>query len=213
MANSDDYDFQFKVMFTGDSGVGKSNIISRLTRDYFSHQSKPTVGVEFAMYSIRDKGKKISAQIWDTCGLERYASFTKSCYRGIAGAFIVYDITSTQSFENVGKWLKELRDYANSNPVIMLIGNKTDLQHLRKVAPEDAQKFAEKEGLLFMETSALKCTNLDKALRVMLEEIHRVVSEEDAEMEESKASSPKDGKPTFVVKTRANTQRKSCCFF
>ncbi|KAH9312082.1 hypothetical protein KI387_027117, partial [Taxus chinensis] len=169
-----------------DSGVGKSNIISRLTRDHFSHQSRPTVGVEFAIYTIQDKGKTIRAQIWDTCGLERYASFTKSCYRGVAGAFIVYDITRPQTFENVGKWLKELRDQVNSNPVIMLVGNKSDLQHLRGVSTEDAQNFAAQEGLLFMETSALRATNVDEALRIVLQELHQIVNEKAPESGESK---------------------------
>lgn len=208
---NEEYDYLFKVMFTGDSSVGKSNIISRLTRNYFSHQCKPTVGVEFAIYTIQDKGKTIAAQIWDTCGLERYASFTKSCYRGVAGAVLVYDITRRRTFENVGKWLKELRDHANSNPVIMLIGNKSDLQHLRTVSTEDAQKFAEKEGLLFMETSAFKATNVDKALQIILQEIHRVFSEKEVHSEDSKGVSTQDGKTTFGAKTRMNTQRTGCC--
>ncbi|GLJ07254.1 hypothetical protein SUGI_0062920 [Cryptomeria japonica] len=169
-----DYDYLFKVMFTGDSGVGKSNIISRLTRDRFSHQSRPTVGVEFAVHTIQDKGKTIRAQIWDTCGLERYASFTKSCYRGIAGALIVYDITRPRTFENVGKWLKELRD---------------------------------QEGLLFMETSALKPTNVDKALQIVLQEIHKIVSEQAPDSDESKV----DGKRISVAKVRTDTERKGCC--
>ncbi|XP_057865935.1 ras-related protein RABA2a [Cryptomeria japonica] len=202
-----DYDYLFKVMFTGDSGVGKSNIISRLTRDRFSHQSRPTVGVEFAVHTIQDKGKTIRAQIWDTCGLERYASFTKSCYRGIAGALIVYDITRPRTFENVGKWLKELRDQVNTNPVIMLVGNKSDLQHLRGVSTEDAQNFAAQEGLLFMETSALKPTNVDKALQIVLQEIHKIVSEQAPDSDESKV----DGKRISVAKVRTDTERKGCC--
>ncbi|CAA6668152.1 unnamed protein product [Spirodela intermedia] len=150
----EEYDYLFKIVLIGDSGVGKSNLLSRFTRNEFSLESKSTIGVEFATRTVQVEGKIIKAQIWDT------AAF---------GALIVYDVTKPSSFENVSRWLKELRDHADSNIVIMLIGNKTDLEQLRAVTLEDAQSFAEKEGLSFIETSALAATNVEKAFQIVSE--------------------------------------------
>jgi len=122
------------------------------------------------------EGKTIKAQIWDTAGQERYRAITNAYYRGAVGALLVYDITKTASFENVSRWLKELRDHADSNIVVMLVGNKTDLRHLRSVKTEDAHAFCEREGLSFIETSALEATNVDKAFQQTLTEIYRIVS-------------------------------------
>jgi len=130
------------VVLIGDSGVGKSNLLSRFTRNEFNLDSKSTIGVEFATRSIQIDNKTIKAQIWDTAGQERYRAITSAYYRGAVGALLVYDITKSTSFENVNRWLKELRDHADSNIVIMLVGNKTDARHLRAVPTEDATAFA-----------------------------------------------------------------------
>ena len=157
------YDYLFKVVLIGDSGVGKSNLLSRFTRNEFCLESKSTIGVEFATRSISVDGKTVKAQIWDTAGQERYRAITSAYYRGAVGALLVYDITKAQTFENVERWLKELRDHADANIVISLVGNKADLRHLRAVGAEDAAAFCEREGLSFVETSALEATNVDEA--------------------------------------------------
>ena len=90
----------------GDCGVGKSGLLSRFTRDEFQHDSKPTIGVEFATRQIEHDGKTIEAQVWDTAGQERYRAITAAYYRGAVGALIVYDITQRDSFENCERWLK-----------------------------------------------------------------------------------------------------------
>jgi len=106
--------------------------------------------------ALQIEGKTIKAQIWDTAGQERYRAITSAYYRGAVGALLVYDITKKQTFENIQRWLRELRDHADSNIVIMMVGNKSDLNHLRSVAEEDGQALAEKKGLSFLETSALE---------------------------------------------------------
>jgi Ras-related protein Rab-11A len=130
------------VVLIGDSGVGKSNLLSRFTRNEFNLDSKSTIGVEFATRSIQVDSKTIKAQIWDTAGQERYRAITSAYYRGAVGALLVYDISKHQTYDNVTRWLKELRDHADSNIVIMLVGNKSDLRHLRAVPTEDAKQFA-----------------------------------------------------------------------
>lgn len=168
----DDYDYLFKIVLIGDSGVGKSNILSRFTRNEFSLESKSTIGVEFATRSLEIEEKIVKAQIWDTAGQERYRAITSAYYRGAVGALLVYDITKKESFSDVEKWLQELRDHADSKIVIMLTGNKCDLQHLRSVATRDAEIYATKEDLLFLETSALDSVNIDVVFQKVLTVIH-----------------------------------------
>jgi len=168
----DDYDYLFKIVLIGDSGVGKSNILSRFTRNEFLVESKSTIGVEFATRSIEIEKKVVKAQIWDTAGQERYRAITGAYYRGAVGALLVYDITKKETFADVEKWLTELRDHADSKIVIMLTGNKCDLQHLRSVSTQDAEIYATKEDLLFLETSALSSVNIDAAFQKVLSVIH-----------------------------------------
>ncbi|KAK1320858.1 Ras-related protein Rab2BV [Acorus calamus] len=171
-----EYDYLFKIVLIGDSGVGKSNILSRFTRNEFCLESKSTIGVEFATRTLQVDGKTVKAQIWDTAGQERYRAITSAYYRGAVGALLVYDITKRQTFDNVQRWLRELRDHADSNIVIMMAGNKSDLHHLRAVAEDDAQSLAEKEGLSFLETSALEAVNIEKAFQTILTEIYHIIA-------------------------------------
>lgn len=111
--------------------------------------SKSTIGVEFATRSIQVDTKTIKAQIWDTAGQERYRAITSAYYRGAVGALLVYDISKQITYDNVTRWLKELRDHADNNIVIMLVGNKSDLRHLRAVPTEDSKNFAGKSRASF----------------------------------------------------------------
>ncbi|KAI3448365.1 hypothetical protein Pfo_005030 [Paulownia fortunei] len=206
----EEYDYLFKVVLIGDSGVGKSNLLSRFTRNEFCLESKSTIGVEFATRTLQVEGRTVKAQIWDTAGQERYRAITSAYYRGALGALLVYDVTKPTTFENVSRWLKELRDHADSNIVIMLIGNKTDLKHLRAVATEDAQGFAEKEGLSFIETSALEATNVEKAFQTILSEIYRIISKKSLSSNEPAPASIKEGKTLAVGPQETNT-KKACC--
>lgn len=124
--------------------------------------------MEFATRSIQVDSKTIKAQIWDTAGQERYRAITSAYYRGAVGALLVYDIAKHQSYENVNRWLKELRDHADSNIVIMLVGNKSDLKHLRAVPTEESKQYATENGLSFIETSALDGGNVELAFQKIL---------------------------------------------
>lgn len=159
--------------------------------------------------AVQVEGRTIKAQIWDTAGQERYRAITSAYYRGALGALLVYDVTKPTTFENVSRWLKELRDHADANIVIMLIGNKTDLKHLRAVATEDAQSYAEKEGLSFIETSALEATNVEKAFQTILAEIYRIISKKSLSTGEPAISSVKEGKTIQVG--GAEPAKKPCC--
>lgn len=168
-----DYDYLYKIVLIGDSGVGKSNLLSRFTRDEFIVDSKSTIGVEFATRSVTVDNKIIKAQLWDTAGQERYKAITSAYYRGAVGALVIYDITSGTSFNNVNKWLTELHEHAPSNISIMLVGNKSDLRHLRSVSTDEAKTCAAKQGMSFIETSALDNTNVVHAFESIVENIYR----------------------------------------
>ncbi|KAJ2735643.1 Rab GTPase ypt31 [Coemansia sp. BCRC 34962] len=181
-ASNDEYDFLFKIVLIGDSGVGKSNLLSRFTRNEFNLDPKSTIGVEFATRSIQVHSKTIKAQIWDTAGQERYRAITSAYYRGAVGALLVYDIAKHPSYENVTRWLKELRDHADSNIIIMLVGNKSDLRHLRAVPTDEAKQFATENDLYFIETSALDSTNVEQSFQEILTKIYLLVSDKAIEL-------------------------------
>ncbi|XP_076136970.1 ras-related protein Rab-25b [Alosa pseudoharengus] len=176
MGSDEAYNFVFKVVLIGESGVGKSNLLSRFTKNEFNHDSRTTIGVEFSTRTVQLNGLTIKAQIWDTAGLERYRAITSAYYRGAVGALLVYDISKHLTYESAARWLKELYDHADPHIVVMLVGNKSDLASVRSVPTEDAKSFAEKNGLLFMETSALESTNVEVAFNNVLTEIHKKVS-------------------------------------
>lgn len=173
----EDYNFVFKVVLIGESGVGKTNLLSRFTRNEFNHDSRTTIGVEFSTRTIMVEGLTVKAQIWDTAGLERYRAITSAYYRGAVGALLVFDITKHQTYDCVERWLKELYDHADANIVVMLVGNKTDLtDSAREVPSDEAKMYADNNGLLFIETSALDSTNVELAFETILTDIFRKVS-------------------------------------
>ncbi|XP_047323184.1 ras-related protein Rab11B [Impatiens glandulifera] len=207
----EDYDYLFKLVLIGDSGVGKSNLLSRFARNEFSLESKSTIGVEFATRSIRVDEKIIKAQIWDTAGQERYRAITSAYYRGAVGALLVYDVTRHVTFENVERWLKELRDHTDANIVIMLVGNKADLRHLRAVSTEDAKAFAEREKTFFMETSALESLNVENAFTEVLTQIYHVVCRKALEVGEDPTAALPKGQTVNVKDDVSAVKKGGCC--
>ncbi|KAI1912959.1 Rab GTPase ypt31 [Ophidiomyces ophidiicola] len=210
MAN-DEYDFLFKVVLIGDSGVGKSNLLSRFTRNEFNLDSKSTIGVEFATRSIQVDSKTVKSQIWDTAGQERYRAITSAYYRGAVGALLVYDISKHQTYENVTRWLKELRDHADANIVIMLVGNKSDLRHLRAVPTEEAKQFASDNNLSFIETSALDASNVELAFQNILTEVYRIVSSRSLDSGDSTQNPLSDRKVVEITRTQDTESKQGCC--
>ncbi|KAK9760283.1 Rab GTPase ypt31 [Basidiobolus ranarum] len=209
MNRDDEYDYLFKVVLIGDSGVGKSNLLSRFTRNEFNLESKSTIGVEFATRTIQVEGKTIKAQIWDTAGQERYRAITSAYYRGAVGALLVYDIAKHVTYENVNRWLKELRDHADSNIVIMMVGNKSDLRHLRAVPTEDAKQYATDNQLSFIETSALDSSNVELAFQKILTEIYHIVASK--ALESSEATPKPSGGTTIDLGANETNTKSGCC--
>ncbi|KAK4373036.1 hypothetical protein RND71_008420 [Anisodus tanguticus] len=208
-------DYVFKIVLIGDSAVGKSQILARFARNEFNFDSKATIGVEFQTKTLIIDHKTVKAQIWDTAGQERYRAVTSAYYRGAVGAMLIYDLTKRQSFDHMARWLEELRGHADKNIVIMLIGNKCDLGSLRAVPIEDAQEFAERDNLFFMETSALESTNVETAFMRILKEIYQIVGKKtltaDEGAEYAKSQSLKGTRIIIPRQESDSGGRGGCC--
>jgi len=196
--------------------VGKSNLLSRFTRNDFNMESKYTIGVEFATRTIVVDSKTIKAQIWDTAGQEKYRAITSAYYRGAVGALLVYDITRSTTFEHLERWLTELLSHADKDIVVMLVGNKYDLRHLRTVSTEQAKEFSEKHHLSFIETSALDCTNVEQAFTQILTQIYNTVirqkgMSDDDDDDEKEAVNSKGSKPLNISQPKPQEQKKGGC--
>jgi len=157
------YNYLFKYIIIGDTGVGKSCLLLQFTDKRFQPVHDLTIGVEFGARMINIEAKQIKLQIWDTAGQESFRSITRSYYRGAAGALLVYDITRRETFNHLTCWLEDARQHSNSNMTIMLIGNKSDLEHKRAVSTEEGEQFAKENGLIFIETSAKTAANVEEA--------------------------------------------------
>jgi len=144
-------------------GVGKSCLLHRFTEQKFIQDSPHTIGVEFGTRITEVLEKKIKLQIWDTAGQERFRAVTRSYYRGAAGALLVLDTTRRDTFDHLQAWLTDTRNLTHPNTVIMLVGNKRDLEDQRDVSFEEATRFAEENGLIYLETSAKTGENVDEA--------------------------------------------------
>jgi small GTP-binding protein len=133
-------DYSIKIVVVGDSGVGKSNILTRYVQNEFNQDSKATVGVELSTKTYKINDKYVKVHLWDTAGQERYKSITAAYYKGAKGAMIVYDMTRPETFNNVDKWFNEIREYGEKNVQLILVGNKSDLKNLRAIENSSARE-------------------------------------------------------------------------
>lgn len=209
----EEYDMIFKVVLIGDSGVGKTNILSRYVRDDFSIETKSTVGVEFGSKVLKVNNTNIKIQIWDTAGQERYKSITKAYYKGAKGAFVVYDITRKETFSSVEKWVDELKNNGDEGVCIILLGNKCDLEEQRQVPTEDAMRKSDCYKIAFCETSAMQAVNIDKAFTIMVEEIMKQIGKKDEGRVNSIGNNDKNGiilDPNPEKEKKIDSKKKCC---
>lgn len=160
---SESYDYLYKFLVIGNAGCGKSCLLHQFIENKFKAESSHTIGVEFGSKIVNIGGKAIKLQIWDTAGQERFRSVTRSYYRGAAGALLVYDISSRESYNSLSNWLTDARQLASPDIVIILVGNKKDLEEEREVTFLEASRFAQENELMFLETSALSGDNVEEA--------------------------------------------------
>ncbi|CAH9096411.1 unnamed protein product [Cuscuta europaea] len=197
-----EYDYLFKLLLIGDSGVGKSCLLLRFSDDTYMESYISTIGVDFKIRTVEQDGKTLKLQIWDTAGQERFRTITSSYYRGAHGIIVVYDVTDQESFKNVKQWLSEIDRYASDNVNKLLVGNKCDLADKRAVPYDTAKAFADEIGIPFLETSAKNATNVESAFMAM-----------SAAIKERMASQPANTSkpPTVNMKGQPVAQNSGCC--
>lgn len=202
-------DFLLKIVLVGDSGVGKSNLLLRWTRDEFNPESTPTIGVEFATRTLEIKGKVVKVHVWDTAGQEQFRALTSAYYRGAVGALIVYDITSTASFQAVSHWLKEVKDNTSNDISCLLIGNKRDLKDSRCVTQDEGIEYGKENKLTFMETSAKDGFRTDEAFETLIKAIVKKLSGKQVDKAASEIMNQRG--ITISESTETLENNKSCC--
>ena len=178
--------FLFKYIIIGDSFVGKSKILLRYTNNEYNENFVITIGAEFGAKTINIDGQEIRIQIWDTAGMENFKSITRSYYKNSICALIVYDISNKDSFKNVLNWIEDCKVFSPKNILLVLIGNKCDLEEKRQVSIEEGKKVAEENDMIFFETSAKDNINIDevflKSYKKILENIKNNVYEEEEDL-------------------------------
>ena len=207
------YDLTFKLIFIGDSGVGKSCLTSKAVKNNFEDYYQATVGFEFLTFNMIVNKMVIKLQIWDTCGQEIYKSLISNFYRNSSLAVLVYSIDSKDSFEHVGKWLDDLKNQANPDIRIFLVGNKADLEENRQVQKEDGLKYKNDQKLdLFMECSAKTGYNarnvLVEAAKILYKDYLKI---RDAEENENNPNKNNSGNQKISKQEDEKNSKKKCC--
>eukprot|EP01004_Peranema_trichophorum_P007923 NODE_6693_length_855_cov_20.765027_g6095_i0.p1 GENE.NODE_6693_length_855_cov_20.765027_g6095_i0~~NODE_6693_length_855_cov_20.765027_g6095_i0.p1 ORF type:complete len:220 (-),score=37.20 NODE_6693_length_855_cov_20.765027_g6095_i0:196-813(-) len=195
-----------KIIVIGESGVGKTNLITRYTLDEFSVDSPSTIGVEFLDKTVRIQDQDVKLSIWDTAGQERFRAMAKSIYRGAHGFVVVYDVTNAVSFSYLQTWIKEAREYGHPDAQFVLVGNKIDLDP-KEVTTDEGKEFANTNGLLFTEASALTGNGVDGIFDSLSQSIYK-----------RRSSSPPPAPPPepiklnpIINKNTGNSSGKKCC--
>ena len=206
----EEYDYLYKIVLVGDAGVGKTHILSRYIKGSLPKNPTATIGVEFATRTVPlQSGGTVKAQIWDTAGQERYRAITSAHYRRAVGAMLVYDVTSEKTFANAKRWMEELRDHAEPDIVIMLVGNKIDLcdrnHAARKVSIEQASEFAKANRLLFEETSSITAARVKESFETLLQAIY---NEKSSANNKAKKENPST---RLAAKPPSEPNSRSCC--
>ena len=175
MANK--YNYLFKYIIIGDPSVGKSNLLMKFAHNKFTEEYQATIGVEFGAKNISFNNQIYRIQIWDTAGQENFRSITRAYYKNSVCAMVVYDITSKESFEHVQNWIQDIKDQSPKTVLIVLIGNKIDLEENRVVSYDEGSEFAVKNGLIFEETSAKTGQGIEEIFLKSAKEIAKKMEE------------------------------------
>lgn len=179
-----DYEYIFKYIIVGDSGVGKSSILIQFIDKRFSQLYNMTIGVEFGTRVIDVDDRKFKIQIWDTAGQESFKSITRAYYRESAAVLLVYDVTNSKSFKSIGTWYEDVRSGTN-DPQMILVGNKSDLEHDRHVTFIQGRQLAKNYGMIFIETSAKNRDNIDEAFTMVTKNIIKQIDDNHINIEDS----------------------------
>ena len=172
MQINSNFEIQIKLVVIGDSGVGKTSVILRYTKNTFQEQFFNSIGVDFKSKDLNIDGRKVKLQIWDTAGQERYMSVNKNLFQKVQGIILMYDLTSRESFEHINYWLNLVK-HTTSSKTVMLVANKLDIEEDKRiVSEEEGAKVAKDNNILFFEGSGSSGQNVDKIFTTIAEEIY-----------------------------------------
>jgi small GTP-binding protein len=202
-------DYTFKFIIVGNAYVGKSNISYRFINGTFCEKYHATVGLDFAYKTLKIDDKSYKIQIWDTAGQECFKSIARGYYKNSVCALIVYDITKLDSFNNVITWVEECKRNGPSTITMVLVGNKIDLEDKRVVSYEEGKDFAERNNMLFYETSALNGKNIDKLFKETLEKIIQKMNENYYDLGDQKCGIT-PGKGFRINNSKTKTKKRKC---
>ena len=171
------YNYLLKYIIIGDASVGKSNLLMKFTENKFNESYQATIGVEFGAKNLDINKKTYRIQIWDTAGQENFHSITRSYYKNSVCAMVVYDITSRKSFDNVLNWIEEVQNNSSKTILIVLVGNKIDLKENRDISFDEGKELANRNGIIFMETSAKTGEGVEEIFKKTVQEISRKIED------------------------------------
>ena len=170
-------DFAFKILLLGDSSVGKTCFLKRYTDNTFQDAYLSTIGFDFKFKFVTlDNGKTVKVQLWDTAGQERFRTIAKSYYKGAHGIILIYDVTNRKTYDNIKKWLNQIRDEASNRISIILVANKIDCEDTRQVTKEEGEALAKASNLPIFEASAKDSINVNESFQFLIEKINENVS-------------------------------------
>jgi len=208
------FHYLLKFVIIGDSGVGKSNILLRYMNNTFSEDFKATVGVEFGAKNLEINNKIYRIQIWDTAGQENFRSIARAYYKNSVCACIVYDISNRKSFDSIQSWIDDCTKQTPKSILLLLIGNKNDLNNKREVQYEEGAEFARKKNMIFLETSAKTGENVNDIFDLSVKQIDKNIMENKYDLNNENCGIRKGLKTeSFVlsVKESKKKKKKKCC--
>lgn len=164
----------YKIVVVGASGVGKTCILLRLVDGIFDAETQSTIGIQYRSFSMSIDGETTKLNIWDTAGQERFRTISRTYFRNAVGAILVFALDSSDSFEELHAWMSDLHELAVPNAAILLVGNKSDIPD-RQISAQEAESFAERHGVSYLETSALDGTNIHESFLRLTREIREKV--------------------------------------
>jgi len=210
------FNYLYKYIVIGDSFVGKSCIVAKYIHGGFDEEFKTTIGIEFGSKDLTINGKVYRIQIWDTAGQETFRSITRAYYKNSVCSFIVYDVTNRQSFLNVQDWFNECKKQTPKTAMMVLVGNKIDLNNKREVSYEEGENFAKNNSMLFYETSAKNGDNIENMFYESAEIIANKINEGYYDLDRENCGIKMGFYPSEKIvlndiKSNTDDNKKSCC--
>ena len=201
------YDKTCQILLIGDSSVGKTSLIQRYANGIFKEEYLATVGLDYYTKQEMINNLNVLVKLWDTAGQERFKALTPNYFRNAEGVVLAYDVTNSESFENLKFWINSIKSNLGEKNIfipIIIIGNKIDMEDMRDITKEDASKFAKENNYKYFETSAKTGEGVDEAIRDLVNQVLTNSDKNEAAKGERKSVKIEDNKDN-------NQKKKGCC--